>query len=117
MSLSSDVRGQLAGLTSGRVHAIRTPDVPTFPLIIYQRVGGRPIHFSEGAVPDRLNARVQLVVWAKADPEATTIINEARRILVEGPLRAIPLGEVEDDGNEPLKLFGKRQDFSIWYRP
>ena len=74
MSLEADIRSLLADLVAGRVYPDVPPDVPAFPYITYQQVGGVPLWFSDRkAMPSHKNARLQFNVWAKSRLEANTI--------------------------------------------
>lgn len=117
MSLESDLRTALLPLAGGRVYPDTTPDAPTFPVVIYQQVGGEAFDYAEGKVPDAEHARVQVTVWSKTRVEASLIARQARKALVEGPLRAETYGAPVSDYNEALKLYGNRTDYGIWYRP
>lgn len=117
MSLESDLRAALLPLAGGRVYPDATPDAPTFPLLIYQQVGGMAFDYTEGKVPDAEHARVQVTVWAKSRLEASSLARQARVRLVEGPLRAETYGAPVSDYNEALKLYGNRTDYGIWFRP
>lgn len=119
MSLSSLVKAALSPVTNGRVYPRRIPGgKPTFPLIVYQRVGGVPFEFQDQSLPDKDNARVQVTVWAESELECEST-SRAVRVAILAALTATTLtGEIaQNDGEDNLKLYGSRQDFGIWYTP
>lgn len=114
MALETDLKAALDPLVSGRVYPDVTPDNPTLPCIVYQQVGGEAVNFVEGTLPDMNNARVQLHVWAKTRLEASTLAQQARAALTSA-LGATTLGAPTSLYEEPLKLYGSRCFYGIWY--
>lgn len=105
----------LGALFNGRLYADVPPDNPgRAPMGIYQRVGGVPVYFSEGRLPDQQNARVQVYVWAETRALASTLANAARKIAAAHP-DMLPLDVPVDDYNEVLKLYGLRFDLAVWH--
>lgn len=117
MSLEASLYTTLGSLVSNRVHPDVTPDNPVFPLIVYQQVGGDAVDYMEGVVPDKSNARVQIVVWSKTRLEASEIAHSARLLLVEGALKATTLAAPVSLYEPALKLYGSRTDYGIWFTP
>lgn len=117
MSLESDIRSALTTLVAGRVYPDVTPDNPTFPLIVYQQVGGQAVEYLEGAVADKDNARVQVIVWSKTRLEASQVARQARVALVQGTLKATTVAAPVSIYDEVLKLYGSRTDFGVWFAP
>lgn len=117
MALEADVVAALTGLVAGRVYPDVTPDNPTFPLIVYQQVGGKAVEYLEGAVADKDHARVQVIVWAKTRLQASQIARQARVALVEGTTKATTYAAPVSLYEDALKLYGNRTDFGIWYSP
>lgn len=103
------------GLVSDRVYPDTAPDVPQFPLITYQQVGGEARWYLEKKVPDHRHARIQVNVWAKTRMEANQIALQVAKALAESSLSAEPYGQFEALYDEHLKLYGTRQDFGIWH--
>lgn len=116
MGLEASLKAALDALVGGRVYPDTTPDNPTFPLIVYQQVGGDAINFLEGGLPDLDNARVMLHVWAKSRVETSTIARQARAALTTN-LAATTQGAPTSLYNEPLKAYGSRSFYGIWYAP
>ena len=116
MALETSLKAALDPLVGGRVYPDVTPDNPTFPLIVYQQVGGQAVNFLEGTLPDQNNARVQLHVWAKSRLEASALAQQARAALTE-QLAATTLGAPVSLYEEALKLYGARCFYGIWYAP
>ena len=116
MSIEADLKTALAAVAGGRVY----PDVAdsqVFPLIVYQQVGGDVIEPLECVVPDKDNARIQVVVWSKTRLEASSVARQARVALVQGTLKAYTFGAPVSLYDEVLKLYGSRTDYGIWYTP
>lgn len=82
------------------------------PYCIYQQIGGRPSNAICGNT-DKQNARVQFVVWSKRRKEANSLMRQAEAKLIED-LGAVSLGSLTAIYDEETKLYGARQDLSIW---
>jgi len=101
-------------LVDDRIYPDTAPDVPAYPLMLYQQVGGRDGWYVEGAMPSHRHARIQLYVWAKTRAEANTLALQAEQRLAESGLIAQPYGAFTALYEDDLKLYGTRQDFGIW---
>ena len=66
---------------------------------------------------DKENARMQVWVWAKSRPDASTIARQARAAIIGGGLQASTLAAPVSTHDETMKLYGSRTDFSLWYAP
>lgn len=100
---------------SGRVFPDTAPDVPgQDPYVIYQRVGGIPTYFTEGALADKANARVQLEVWSTSK-QATyaAMVHIMRSVAAATDME--PLGQPIDDYEPALRIYGSRVDISMYY--
>ena len=117
MSLEATIYSLLGPLVGGRCYPDVSPDGAARPLIIYQQVGGKAVDYVEAKVADKDNARVQVHVWSNSRLEASSFARAARVALVEGVANATTLGAAVALYDEPLKLYGSRQDFSVWYAP
>jgi len=118
MSLPQDIlRALLNPLAAGGAWPTRGPDSPTYPLIIFQLVGGQAMWHSERALPSHRNYRVQVTTWSPREDAAMEIIHSVERALCESSLPAEPYGSaVAVDANlDPLDLRGFRQDFGVWF--
>ncbi|WP_058358296.1 tail completion protein gp17 [Xanthomonas translucens] len=104
-----------AVLGPGRCFPDVPPDVPpSGSFVIYQNVGGVPSYFSEGAVADKRNARVQLSVWATSPRTRYEVADALLGAFAARP-ETEPLTETIDDYEEILKLYGSRFDVAVWY--
>lgn len=117
MSLEATLNGLLGPLVGGRCYPDVIPDNPTFPLIVYQQVGGVAVDFMDQTAADKENARVQVWVWSKTRTEASSIARQARAAILGGTLEAKTLAAPVSTFEEPMKLYGARTDFSIWSVP
>lgn len=115
MSIEADLKTLLGPLVSGRVYPDVTPDTPTFPLIVYQQVGGRSFAFLDKTIPGRKHARIQINVWSKNRAQANAIARLAESAIVAGANAAESFGALSALYEEPFKLYGTRQDFGIFY--
>ncbi|WP_153135172.1 DUF3168 domain-containing protein [Paraburkholderia agricolaris] len=105
----------LKPLAGGRVYPDVAPASPTKPYIVYQSVGGVDETTFDG--PDTLqNSRMQVAVWATTRAEAATIIKQVRSGLTAAPVLGTPIGAPVSVYEDDTKLYGSRQDFSIWYQ-
>lgn len=117
MSLEASLFGLLGALVGGRCYPDVIPDNPAFPLIVYQQVGGVAVDFMDQTAADKDNARMQVWVWSKTRAEASDISRQARAAILASALQAKTLAAPVSTVDEPMKLYGARTDFSIWYAP
>ncbi len=107
--------GALKALAGGRVYPDVAPPGVAKPYIVYQGAGGVDETTFDG--PDELqNSRMQVAVWATGRLESAELIAQVRLALAAPPILAKPIGAAVSVYEEDTKLYGKRQDFSIWYR-
>lgn len=116
MSLEGNLRTALLP-TCPRIYPDAVTEAPVYPLTIYQDVPSDAFDYMEGRVPDKAKARIQLWVWAESRLECKAIARTQRIALVEGSMKAQTLNSPGTDYNETLKIYGCRQDFSVWYTP
>ena len=117
MSLEATIKTLLGPLVGGRLYADITPDNPTFPLIVYQQVGGRTTEYADQTIPDKEHARVQVMVWAKSRLEASQIARAARAAIIGNNWPAQTYAAPVSLYQEELKLYGSRTDYGVWYTP
>ncbi|HUX23224.1 MAG TPA: DUF3168 domain-containing protein [Burkholderiales bacterium] len=117
MSLESTMLGLLGPLVSGRAYPDITPDSPTFPLIVYQQIGGKVTEFIDQTLPDKDHARVQVFVWSRTRLEASQIARAARLAILGGGLAAQTYSASTSIHNAEMKLYGSRTDYGLWYTP
>lgn len=116
MSMKTEIYNAIQGLVAGRVYTGAPPEDVVAPYVIYQRAGGKPINYTDGAIPDRKNARVQINVWAASMAIADPIAEQVESILRGvAALQTEVLSQVLDTYDEETKLRGTMQDFSFWY--
>jgi hypothetical protein len=116
MSLESDVQTALAALVSNRSYPDVAPNNVTAPYVVWQQVGGSAFSFLESAAVGKRNARIQVACWAATRLAASALSRTAEDALVTNTtLRATPLGAMVSDFDEDTRLYGSRQDFSIFY--
>jgi hypothetical protein len=116
MTMKDQIYSALEALVAGRVYTGAPPKDVVAPYIKYQRVGGDPVNYTEGSIPDRKNARVQVNVWAASMAIADPLAVQAENILRQSTsLQVSVLTEVLDTYDEETTLRGTMQDFDIWY--
>lgn len=119
MSIESSLFTLLGPLVDGRCYPDVTPDNPVFPLVIYQGAGGQALEWLDRTLPDTENYRIQIECWAKTRIEASTLASQVRQKIIEEGHdfdSAESLGQAVTDYQKDLKLYGSRQDFSIWIK-
>jgi hypothetical protein len=107
--------GAIKTLAGGRVYPDVAPGSPVKPYIVYQSVGGVDETTFDG-VDTLQNSRMQVAVWSTTRAEAATIIQQVRAALTAEPVRGVPIGAPVSVYEDDTKLYGSRQDFSIWYQ-
>jgi hypothetical protein len=109
------VRDALTGLVDGRIFPDFAPSNTPVPFITFQAVGGEPINFVSGDLPDKTNTRMQVNVWAEDRFEAAALgqqVEEAMRAVVSLQVEVIT-GRVSTF-DENTNFRGTMQDFSLW---
>jgi hypothetical protein len=115
MSVEADLFAVLGPLVSNRAYPDVAPDGVAKPYITYQQVGGNAVNFLNG-IPDQRNGRFQINVWASTRSAASTLIRQVEDALrLSTTLRATTQGGAASDYEDELKLYGARQDFSVWF--
>lgn len=94
-----------------------TPDVPMFPLIVYEQPGGRAYAYLENRLPDHRHARIQINCVASTRLQANDLAREIERRMVEGGVfNTVEIyGAFQTGYIEVLKMYETRQDFGVWY--
>lgn len=115
MSAEAALFPLLTGLVSGRIY----PDVALsgagLPRIVYQQVGGKTINYTEGTLPDKENARMQVVCWASTRMAAINLMKQAEAAILSAPvIQAEALGARISGFEQDTSLYSSQQDFSIW---
>jgi len=115
MSAEAIVFTVLTSLVSGRVYPDVAPEGSALPRIVYQQVGGSAFAYTEGALPDKENGRMQIACWATtrlAARDLSKLVADA--IVGAAGFQAEPIG-ARISGYEPdTGLYSSQQDFSIW---
>ncbi len=96
------------------VYPDEAPMGSPFPYFVYQAVGGQDATDLDND-PDTLqNQRVQVAGWSKSKAESIRMMQDARRALMGAGAK--PLGAPVSVYETDERVFGRRLDFSIWYR-
>ncbi|WP_316150435.1 DUF3168 domain-containing protein [Cupriavidus sp. BIC8F] len=86
------------------------------PYLTYQSVGGQSLNILDGN-EDLQNARVQVNAWANDRLTASTLIQSAIAALTSPTIKGISIGAPVSTFEMDTRMYGSRQDFSIWYYP
>ncbi|AVS67855.1 DUF3168 domain-containing protein [Paracidovorax avenae] len=115
MSLEADLFAALGPLVGGAAYPDVGPAGAPLPRIVYQQVGGRAINYTDDVLPDKRNARMQIACWASTRLQAVALALQVEAALLAAPgLQVEALGAHTSTYEEDTKLYGCRQDFSIW---
>lgn len=115
MSLESLLTTKLKTVCTRTYPDVAPEGAVTAPYCTYQFVGGEAITFLDRALPGLRNARVQVNVWSKTRLECNDLARQIEDVLrLAATLQAQPLGAFVSDFDDDVKLYGTRQDFSIW---
>lgn len=114
MSLETTLYTTIAALCP-RVFPDVAPATTATPYVTWQQIGGTAFSFTEGALPDKRNARIMVQVWAKSRIEAVTLSQQIEAALCASTAftaepESAMVARVDDDTD----LRGAMQDFSIW---
>lgn len=120
MAIEGDIRTVLLAVSPGRVYPDFAPasalTAPIQPFITYTQIGGKPFNYLAG-VPDIRNGRFQINVWTTSRLAAGAMIRQAEDALrASTVLRATTLMGASAVYDEPTKMCGAHQAFSIWFR-
>lgn len=119
MTIESSLFALLGPLVGGRCYPDSTPDSPEFPAVIYQVVGGQALEWLDRTLPETENYRVQVEIWAKTRKEASALALAVRQKIIEDGAAfdsAQTLGQAVTDYQAALKIYGSRQDYSVWIK-
>ena len=107
--------GAIKTMAGGRVYPDVAPPSAVKPYLVYQSAGGVDETTFDGA--DTLqNSRMQVCAWATSRAEAATLIQQVRDALTAAPVSGTPIGAPVSVYEDDTKLYGSRQDYSIWYQ-
>ncbi|MET0332552.1 MAG: DUF3168 domain-containing protein [Dyella sp.] len=105
----------LAPLVGGRAYPDTTPDNPTFPLIVYQQVGGEAYAYADKSLPNHQHGRIQITTWSHTRVESRQLARSIEAAVIASALPAEAYGAFMGLYQVDLKLYGARQDFGIWF--
>jgi hypothetical protein len=115
MSAEAAIVPLLTGLVSGRIYPDVAPSGALLPRIVYQQVGGKNIKYMEGTLPDKENARMQIVCWAATRLAAISLMKQVEAAILAAPvIQAEAIGARISGFEQDTNLYSSQQDFSIW---
>lgn len=112
------IHAALVHLAPDAVFPLVAPEDAPLPRIVYQQVGGKEVSYMEDTPPDLENARMQIACWADTAIAAAELSQRVRDALIQASsMQARPLGARSGVYESDTRLYGARQDFSVWYAP
>ena len=115
MSAEAALVPLLTGLVAGRIYPDVAPSGSALPRIVYQQVGGKVINYLENTLPDKENARMQIVCWASTRLAAINLMKQVEAaILAATGFQAEAIGARISGYEQDTNLYSSHQDFSIW---
>ncbi len=115
MSAESILYNTLRSLVADRVFPDVAPEDTPRPYITFQQVGGTAVNFIDAAIPSKRNGRFQLNCWSDTRVQAALLARQVEDALRgASSLQTTVLGALVAEYEEDTKLFGSRQDFSVW---
>ena len=105
----------LSPLVSGRVYLDVAQSGAALPRIVIQQVGGEVINYTEGTIPDKENARMQVVCWASSRFAAANLAKQVEAAIKSSSLiQPSAIGPRISRYEQDTALYSSHQDFSIW---
>ena len=93
------------------------PAMTERPYIVFTGAGGQSVNYLENDVEAQQNRRIQVNVWADDAITAEDLMQSVIGALTLPPINATSIGAPTDLFEQDTKLYGARQDFSIWFTP
>lgn len=104
----------LKDLVNGRCYPMTLPQNPTYPSIVYARVGSTPANVLEGGSTID-HVRIQVDAFAKTYDAAKTLAASVRSAMEAAEFKATL--QLDFDYYEPeLDLYQVTQDFYVWQK-
>lgn len=114
MTVEADIFNALKAITANRAYPDVAPVGAARPYLTYQQVGGDAVNFLEGANPGKRNGRFQVNAWADTRAAAASIARQAEDAM-RTAFKCEVLGGLVSVFEQDTKLYGTRQDFSVWF--
>ncbi|MFD1556031.1 DUF3168 domain-containing protein [Paraburkholderia silviterrae] len=115
-SAEAIVYGATKALVDGRCYPDVAPQNTPRPYVTYQDVGGQSPNYLSNTV-ELENARMQVNVWADSRAAARALMRSVIKALTADPIGAATIGGPVSVYESDTKLYGSREDFSIWFTP
>lgn len=115
-SAEAIVAGAIKALVGGRCYPDVAPANTVRPYATYQAVGGQSPNYLSNTVALQ-NARMQVNVWADSRASALAVMQSVIAALSGDPVKATTIGAPVSTYEADTKLYGSREDFSIWFTP
>lgn len=115
MTVESAIFDALTGLVSGRAYPDVAPAGVSRPYIVYQQIGGESAQYLDSTLPTKKNGRFQIAVWGDSRTSVAALaLSVEQAIATSAAFQAEPIGAPVGDFEPDTRLYGSRQDFSIW---
>lgn len=86
------------------------------PYVTYQQVGGQSPNILQNVIGIQ-NSRIQINVWADNRLDASNLLQSIATILTNATYQGVSLGAPVSTFEFDTRLYGARQDFSMWWTP
>ncbi len=98
-----------------RVYPDYAEDKVERPYIVYHRLGGQSVLYTEGVLANKINCMIQINVWSQSRALCDELSRKIEKALIEHPLLQVePISEITTAFDDTTRLRGSMQDFSIW---
>lgn len=114
MTIEAVINAALDVLAPGRIFPDFAPAGTERPFITYQAVGGQPVNYTTGDIPDKENTRVQVNVWADTRIAASSLGKQVEDALRGADLQTEVLTGRIATFDDATGYRGTLQDFSFW---
>lgn len=116
MSYEAPLRELLQPLFAGGVFPDTLPDAhKIFPAAVYNQVGGEETWYVDNSIPDHLNARVQITIFAEDRVQANDLARNVGKRLADNNFIVRPIGAFTGGYDDANGIYMTHRDFSLWY--
>lgn len=115
MTVEETFFATLGPLAGNRCYPDTAPNGAARPYMTYIQIGGRAENFLESEPVGKRNGRFQINCWADTRAAAIALARSVEDTLVSSSLQAFVLGAPSAEYDDVVRLYGTRQDFSVWF--
>lgn len=120
MTIEADIKtalddhSGLSALIGSRSYAIRLPDQPTYPCVVFSRIETTPNHTLTGR-NNLTMARWQFEVRSQTYGEARDVVEQLKSALEGATFTALLESEQDIPYEDEVKVYRVDVDFDIWF--